>query len=367
MRSLAVVIGLLLSALTSVVCAQPPEAPFDSDAFNRLAPNERFSFVVARLQEREARLANFSYTLREESHNVNLDTGAIEHPSVGKDRYSVRRLGDSLWMHLFEMEKDGRETDFTTNWDGKRAICLTRYPGAKSPSASIIDYENSNFEYRSYNEILGIRVRNATRKPQTLVTWLNWARDHKGPFTVEVTADQRDARHLIRITETEGYRDPDANIPAFHETLFWLDPDRGFMPCRREYQYVAHGTRSNHEFTEVKDARQIDGFWVPMKTFRRTGTIAARSETELTYTVDEFKLGAVTAKQVRVDLPVGTEVLDTIKKKAYRVLHNGETELLPLYDEATGTLLRPGPDGKYIPTTPGQKSAPDTLKSDSGK
>lgn len=358
---LLVVVGVLLSALTSVLRAAPGQGPFDSDAFNRLAPRDQFSFVVARLQEREARLANFSYTLREESQNVNLDTGAIEHPSAGKDRYSVRRLGDSLWMHLFIMGNDGRETDFTTNWDGGQAICLVRIPGAKSSTASIINCENSNFEYRSYNEILGIRVRNSSRKPQTLVQWLNWARELKGLFSLDITCEQRDGHNLIRIMQTEGYS-PFFVPMAFHETFYWLDPDRGFMPCRREYKYVDHSMLSNYEFTEVKEAKQIDGFWVPMKAFRRSETVVSRAETELTYAVDEFKLGVVKEEQVRVDLPPGTEVLDTIKKKAYRVLPDGQTELLPLYDEATRTLLRPGPNGKYIPTTPGEKSAADTVK-----
>ena len=112
------------------------------------------------------------------------------------------------------------------------------------------------------------------------------------------------------------------------------------MPVRADIRYEKDGN-FNSESSVVEKAIQVDGFWVPKKVFRRTGTSVSDGQGENTYEVSVFSRNTVTDDDFKIEFPPGTEVVDTIAKVAYRVLPGGGIKMLPLVDSDTGELIRP--------------------------
>jgi hypothetical protein len=111
------------------------------------------------------------------------------------------------------------------------------------------------------------------------------------------------------------------------------------MPVRQEFRYEK-GQNVNYESLVVDEAKEVDGIWVPMKVTLRSGTSAVPGVVSLfVYVVKQFEFGGVTDDDFKLAFPPGTEVVDRVAKIAYRVLENGNVEMLPLLDSDTGRVL----------------------------
>ena len=92
----------------------------------------------------------------------------------------------------------------------------------------------------------------------------------------------------------------------------------------------------------VTEASNAAGIWIPTKIVQTDETpqiwIAKR-----TFTATNIQLGRVTEKDVRIEFPVDSFVVDALNNTAYFIRENGKLELEPLIDPKTNT--------NYDPTT----------------
>jgi thiol-disulfide isomerase/thioredoxin len=103
---------------------------------------------------------------------------------------------------------------------------------------------------------------------------------------------------------------------------------------RSWYQYKEHGHGGEKTLT---DAKQIDGFWVPIRVVWSAPMIGDASQIqERTYTVSRFSLGKVVEADLKVDMRPGAEVIDGSTGIAYKLDADGKATAKPLGDSKSG-------------------------------
>jgi hypothetical protein len=340
---LTLCVGRFLSfaaMLLPSTAASPESEKFDPAEFSRIDNEQRVTFVLAVLQQREAGLSNFAYKLSSVETNVWRD-GARK--TMQTDSVEIRRNADKLWLSGRCTYSTGNVSpvEAKANWDGHISKSFAVHTATKlPPTGSIRDKEHPMFEHTGYNHILGIRyLQRFGGPPKSVARWLARARELKRPIEVSAVEDNR--RALVRVK---------VSVPqAFVYEIFELDPGRGYMPIRYEYLYQLKSSY-NSDSMLVQEARQIDGFWIPTKVLRRVGTSASPDhETETIYQVESFSLGATKDEDLVLDFPVGARVVDAVTRKAFRVLSNGESEPMPYLDGATGEIV--SAQGERTPAT----------------
>jgi hypothetical protein len=345
-----VTIAWITLVLAASICSAEdqvsPSPIFDQKTFENMPETDRLDFVKALLRTREAQLQNFSYHIAETSGNIDLDSGDREE--FPKANYSVRRLGQANWMRL---EQPGRGAnhgfDSIMNWDGKRSKALTQHESLSEMEGVIKDNENSNFRYRAYNQILGFRVLE-DGAPMTVVDWISQFPNQFNKLATSI--DVREGVILLKVNVYEESR----------HKAFWFDPSRGLMAVRTEYLYqVPKGY--NKEYSDVLDSTQVSGVWVPTKVLRRTGTSVSRKETEIIYSVTDFKIGTVKAADIEIVYPPGTRVIDQIEKVSYVVQPDGTQKPMSFYDVGTGTVRTPNSDANLKAVTSNLYKTPEQV------
>lgn len=292
-----------------------------------MAEVERIRYVKELLRTRDALLSNISYHVVETHRNVHSD-GSRPDELPGSS-YTVKRLWRTHWM---ELDQSATHSGFksTMNWDGKQARALTRFDGKRQASGVITDQENANFRDRAYNQILGFRVLE-DGAAMTVAEWV--AQYPKQATKVEAVIEHRDALSLLKVRVYNEYR----------QKTFWFDVNRGLTMVRTEYLYQPKTkTFYNKEFSEVLEAKEIDGIVVPTKVLRRAGSsVDTSKETEIVYLVTEVSIGSVKPADIEVAFPVNTRVIDDIKKVSYVVQSDGSQRPERFYDPQSGTLRTP--------------------------
>src|SRR5687768_3553031 len=113
--------------------------------------------VVAALKERESRLRNIRYKVREAVTLIDLDTGTRE--TLSESLIEFRWCESGHWMHLRKYAADkSLKNEHFTNWADGRARSLDFRPGRPTPGGVILAEENTNFGYRAINQVLGLRM-----------------------------------------------------------------------------------------------------------------------------------------------------------------------------------------------------------------
>jgi hypothetical protein len=143
---------------------------------------------------------------------------------------------------------------------------------------------------------------------------------------------------------------------------FWFDFARGLMAVRKEYLYESPDKKAyNKEFTEVLEAKEIGGVWVPIKALRRSGSSVSRKETEILYEVTTFEVGTVKLEDVEIVFPPGTTVVNAIEKICYTIQSDGTQKPLGLYDPTTGTVKQPVSEAAVKVVTPSSYKEPERV------
>ncbi len=312
------------------------EMKFDYSKFSQMNKEDKLGFVLSVLEMRDVKLQNFAYEM---THRLERFT-----PKDGKRQFhnesliGIKRKGNKLFLTIEKLDSKKRLQKYRANWDGTTAKSLLYRPYRNvTHSGSIRDHEDNNFTYRAFNHILGLRLLDTPKL--TLNEWFDEVITEGGSIneaitvgggSIDIDVVEENGKSLLMFKVTVGYK-------------YWqwfLDVDRDYLPIRAEILYKVD-KNYNSDSSVVEEAIQVDGFWVPKKVFRRTGTSAGDGQGENTYQISTFTRNTVTDKDLEIDFPPGTEVVDTIAKTAYRVLPNGSHEMLPLFDSETGKVIEP--------------------------
>lgn len=136
-----------------------------------------------------------------------------------------------------------------------------------------------------------------------------------------------------------------AEYNAGHVT-FWISPDCGFRPLKMEYD-APGGREWTTRITEISEVSE--GIWLPLKGETLIYLPDPNTGARMRYSAVEFVVDPNTI-QVNTDIddsafafefPPATEVMDRIAAEGYRVLPEGQKQLLYLMDIETGRLTPP--------------------------
>lgn len=295
--------------------------------------------VVAALKDRQHALRNIRYSLRETITRVDHGQGTTKtlHEMVVEFRWSE----SGHWMHLREYAADGAQTiDHFTNWADGRARSLTLEPGksnTRGTRGAVRDVENTNFGYRAFNQVLGLRVLR-DGPPLSISEWVEGAIAGGKPVTFGAAEVGGVPARTVAVRTSES-----------ETKTFSFDPARGWMILRVEY-FCGTPKANNYEHTDVQEAKRVGDVWIPVKALRRTGTTVSRGEGVIQYAASDVELGAVTGRDLEAVFPPGTEVVDSVGRTAYRVEASGPPTPLPLYSAATGKVNYPA-GASNVPST----------------
>jgi hypothetical protein len=287
-------------------------APFNSaaaaDPLQNLAEDEKRTLVLAALKERDRAIANLKYTLKEEMTNIGLDDGArrpLGHRQVGLRRHPA----SGYRVHTIDYEADG---SFTSEWyfnsKGNEHRTLSRR-GKDGPWIGSFRASNSHvLSNCALNQLLGFRILDDGR---TLLQWLesSVARGRR----VEFTSLHGAGRPLIDVSVYHG----------LERRTFHLDPARGWMAVRMEYRYQFPDGRYNKEHTDVVQATEVGGLWLPLRAVRLSGTSATRVETEYVYAVSKIEVGHVTEADLDIVFPPHCVVHNFMTREKFRTDADG--------------------------------------------
>jgi hypothetical protein len=169
--------------------------------------------------------------------------------------------------------------------------------------------------------------------------------EHKDTYTIEAPYDIDKVRLTlpwIPFTFTNARR------PLVGKREYVLDSVKGFFPVRGTARWDAtlkDGSEvwQTEEFT-VEAARQIKDIWMPieLKEIRGSALLPAKFVNVLVTEVEKIELDTVTAKDLELVFPKGTQVLDRVQRMQYVVGENGEQTHVYRDSEARGD---PSPRG----------------------
>jgi len=309
------------------------QGTFDFEQFAKLDPDTRYAIVDAALRRRDADLSNFEY---EDEEDVQTFPKQGQGRSLEHVHLTLRRLDERLWLEktwTLEPKVPAREDTFWGSWDGSEwretGLQGTRWYG------TVMDHRPMYITGDSFNHMLGL-YRPADKVATSVVDWLESA--HKR------LADSKSHRETldISVTERAGAKTVRVSLSSrFLAEWYVFDPDKQFMIVAYERRYDL-GPSFNHYSNVVVSADRFGGIFVPTKVAQEASTSAGgggRSTQE--FVLKEFRPGAVQAKDLEFKFRPGTEVIDEVRNKAYRVRQDGGEEPIAFFDVNTGRLVKP--------------------------
>ena len=330
-------------------------------------PSETLNFVLASLEARDQLLSNCKIKFTEEAEAIMRADGVRALASYKVAEF--RRTPSTMWIHVLSYQADTKQDrvvdDSTANWDGHicRGVGNPPYNGTTYHHCIVNTRENEFFTNLRYFEVLGSRVSLDSQK-LTLSAQVRYYIE-KG-WKVAVSSHLLGGLPMTCIdldTESEHYR-------------VWLDPAKGYMAVGSDC-VVIPAKRVISVVHRVKESSLISNVWVPMRTVRTIDNVNTEYTTEEVFTVTSASIGSTTERDVAVDFPVDSEVMDTVNNTAYFVRAGGKFELKPFADTGARVIHQP-PEraivakmdvavGKSYILEPMLSSAPETPQRSSAK
>ena len=324
--------------LNSEMCCgmAPPATKASPDTLisvlRQMSREELLATVISGLQTRDAQLQNFSCKLSYQLDYVDPGQNPPKTVVLYKRLTEEKRLGRKSLIHDHEFSAEGESNfEFYMNWDGSRSLVLN-LPSKDRPyhGGSIRDAEPINMCGLYYNGLLGYRVWSGEHDRMTLPEWIERAAKAKSLQGVAVVDREGEALVEVHVLlrEYDHYR-------------YWIDPARGYLPVRCEFQTVVNGKRTNWETHWITEAKQLGEVWVPMTLIKHSGT-SSPDYNIYVYTVSAFDIGTVQERDLEITFPTGTLVVDRVKREAFRVNADGTRTLTEMYDASTGKITLGG-------------------------
>jgi hypothetical protein len=323
------ILGILLCC-TRVMAFGTDNVP----SLDGLSQGDRFNVIVSALEARDERLRNLQYQVQKSGRNYNYNPqggGGWEAEHV-LGLYDLKRIGDRRLLRIrFGQVGKRKNSDTAESWDGNEARAFAADP---TPSGAIRDKPSRAIIDDLYNHLLGYAVKMAPE--ETLARWLReMSRKSVPGKMIEVHVEGA----LWYVCVVDG-------VQTFH--AFWIDPARDCMPVRYEGRFISYEQRPNQidwgaqyrggwESHWVEKAESVSGVWIPKQIMVRTGNGAWTKFSEMKFDVKEFSVGGVREEDLKLEFPVGCEVVDSARGIAFAITPNGR-EPKRLYDPASGTI-----------------------------
>ncbi len=329
--------------------AAPSAAEFSKVAYNTWSQEKRLNFIIARLQERDQSLQNFSYTCEELNENIDpaSKVAMLSHRKV----YFQKRLGEKLWLEQLD-DPDIMHSDSTKYyWDGQQTVSLHPYPGPRGNreywSGQIYPWEGSTFYRSLLNPIIGVRSTQMGGGPfvtnnGNFASWIEQFR------AIALGEGRTDAVVADAIAPSSS-----SLILTIQEfpnswTRYSLDPARGFMVCNIVSSYVPRdsggdvSTATVAQRIEVVEAERVQNVWVPKRVLRKIGFPTSDGYIQQgTFEIKKFEIGTVKVADLQLDFPIETHVSDAIQRIAYIIKADGSYELLRFPDGRNRVMRNP--------------------------
>lgn len=326
------VISIILLVATSFLSiARADDRPsLDPQAIQKLSQPERLAQVLKVLRWRETQLQNFSLQLLETHRNVNTKDG-LSTGNESKNEFGVIRAENRIFIHSKRLRIPG-ETIFESFAATDGAV-IRQYSIQSGPGrffGQISQSQRFAFPYGAYFQFLGL---NAQSVPDiTLAQWIEMTKDDASQkVTVEV--EKEAAQEEIVALKLTAVGSP-------IEQILWFDPARDGMAVRNIYRAGRDGSWADDRVTE---SRQENGFWAPIKAFKRSGNGAAPVvETQITSEATRFERGGVKPTDADFKFPPNTTVSDSVRNIRYRIRPDGTELIFPTQDPQTGRYILDG-------------------------
>lgn len=331
---LRILVTVILSVCLRVNADNGNLEPQPVHEYDQLSPQAKLNLVLAMLDARDHSLRNISLKVRESHLPVDPRTGELKLIRVHTDE--IRRLDNVVWMHAVIRDIEGNEArtsmEFIVNWNGRTARGLDLLNGEKTKfGGSVAESERGNFATCKYLQLLGSHMAIGS----SVMSVRDWVRDAvNSGIKPEITEESHNGMNSLHLLITQGD----------WKREYWFDPHRQFMIIG--YRQV-FGDNLGSAIIEVEESIKQDGIWLPARAIRRSRTDATSKFNEMAYELLRFSVGGVTPRDVDVQFPVGTGVVDRILNISYRVLPNGKFELYSLANGA-GHIVRRPPQNRIV-------------------
>ena len=281
--------AISLTAVIFLAFAGVPAAAPPADPLKGLTQKEAQAVVVSALKERDAKLANLRYVVRDQLFNVDADGRR-----KGRDDkvVEVRRHPKGHWMRQGRCKPGENEPywEQITNVHGGQSRTFTRDFVKNEAVSSAGGGEAMSFRSFWFNQVAGFRATD-DGPPRTVAQWVEDA-CRTPPRMVECSLGVHNGRQVVAVKVSNGFQ---------QATMFWLDPARDWMTVRTDY---FGGTTTSHNWSviEVEKAEAVDGVWFPLEAHCKSGTTSVPDRfTEIRYTVNAATVGKVT--EAELDVP----------------------------------------------------------------
>jgi thiol-disulfide isomerase/thioredoxin len=324
------------------------------DVFRRLAPADQESLLMGAFERRLRLAKNIHYEalLRGHTHKYNDGKiGELTHKLNGRN-YRHWRLGDS---YRIASAKGGPDV-------------LKPNEFAESGFDSVTGVVTSTVRFDTWPRTFGrIDVNQSFDiRENRYAYWLDGTPDRRdlADFLIRCLVDQFHHWKIVapvnqdKVSLTFPWQPPWSNEPLGTRELI-LDPGKGFLPI----QGTAHletpqsnGSllwRSEEFFVEA--SRLVGGVWMPTKLKEQVCASSTGPEHIVIWETEVTKIeaGTVTADDLIVLLPEGTEVVDALRGMSFVVGPGGDrSRFRPLLDEKARQRAIDALVGKPAPEFP---------------
>ncbi|GHT24367.1 hypothetical protein FACS189419_09290 [Planctomycetales bacterium] len=345
------IIVLVLSATFTLDCLFADEIPSRSnyDAFAALPPEKQKEELIKLFKERVEKSQNMYYHLEETTRFRKKENGK-EGAYLEGDGYGQGRTDCTHWLcdnsYRMKMERYHPGSDTPNEWldsmydggEGVNRVTALLIEPKKRIFGRIDTQQDPPVLNTYYWRVLTDKFHNKNSVDSSVLLAKN---SYLFPHFIE---NQKSLQ--VTLLPEQGKVQAEVDYIAdysFEECAgkrtFILDPEKGFLPvsslCRYDGIYLRGSKTWREEKLIVEEAKLVSGIWMPIRlTFTTSADPVPEQFAEIEINVKDISFGTVTKKDVELQFPEGTEVVDAIEGIAYKTDANGkpiEATIEPLY------------------------------------
>ncbi len=312
-RHLAIVI---MAIVVPLVWADRTPGAITVQEFYRLPADARKQYVIHSLEEQQDQLSNVFVRTSTMRTNVRFEDGHVGDRVAmhGRDTHEWRRLDGSYRLSCVDYPHSEQQPLFTSqsNYDADTGVArmLAEHRQIGNPTARIAKRHDPIVSQSRMAFFLGGRV------DENRVSYQQYVIDHQADVTVPDAKDGDQTAIVVR----SDVRQPDG---ATETRLMRFDPARGMLLVGMDRTWERREKDGQRSFEtwdlDVKESRQFGDVWLPVHFlfFAQSQHLPKDVATQYDVRLEDASVGNVTAADLAVVFPVGTEVNDMIEGVQY--------------------------------------------------
>jgi len=286
------------------------------------------------LDKRDVSLRNLKFGARRRIVNVAPSTGTTTF--VRAYEHELRRLDDKLWMSMIAQQGSNDTNKIVAKevvaWDGSnsQALAFPPYDGEKYHVARISAQEPGEFANFNLCALLGLRALPPTAISGSVARWIERERSIGVPLESPSISDEGHGLMSIKV-----------NTGPISADTFSLDPSHDFAICK-----VVHLIKNERlvvdDTLEVTEWNRVNGVWMPKRALEKLSDSSKQEyRQETAFELVDISIGTVTQSEVKIEFPVGTKVIDSVRRVDYTINVDGSNRLNPFADLQAGVVYNP--------------------------